>query len=126
MAVLSSKNGKVIWNGVTLVEARGWTLEQVSELHAYASNTSAGHRLRVAGHTDWTGTFRLYQDSVAQVTDNIAVGQSATLALHEDGTLNWSGTAMIASISPAIDIEAGDIAAYDVAFEANGTQTVPV
>ena len=127
MALFSSKTGNVKWGTAPadILDVRGWQLEQVSELKPYATSDTAGHRKRVAGHTDWTGSWTMYQDDTTQLTDNVTVGSSDTLELYEDGTLKWVGVAMIASISPNVDIESGDIVSYTVAFEANGTMAVP-
>jgi hypothetical protein len=117
MAVKSSKNGKVTWNGTPVPHSRGWSLDENVDENVYADSSTNGQKARCAGHSDATGSFNVFVDSVTTLTAmGIIPGAVGTLALYEDGTINDSLTVMIGSRSKQVEIEGGTQAGYSVNF----------
>lgn len=123
----SAKNGKVVWEGTTLSHGTKWTLREPNDVQEYASSGTSGHKNRMAGHHDVTGSFDLYFDSGADWRGILKRGDIGTLQLFRDATKFYEAETIIIDTEENADIEAG--AAIKVTFNfglATGTLTIPV
>jgi hypothetical protein len=118
----SGKNGKVRIVNTDVADVLKWTWNQTSNNPSYASNSTAGHKKRVLGVKDGTGTIEFLRDSAAAQIIN--VGESVTLLLYEDGTKNHSVPAVIDSLSEAVDVDNGDLVRMTANFSQNGAPTL--
>ncbi len=125
MAVLSGKSGNVLIAGTGVLELRNWKWDRKNDNKAYASNSTAGTRKRVAGVKDSSGSFQML-DNPASNAPALTEGTTATLQLKLDGTTVYCTTLpiIVDSIACAVDLDSGDLIAYDVNFSTNGAWTL--
>jgi hypothetical protein len=116
---ISGTHGAVVVDGEALPDVRQWTLTRRSESRAYASSSTAGCTRRLPGLRDWSVTFELYRDDGDVPFD---VGDVVTLRLWvtQAGDHRYEGQAVIDSIRPVVDIEAGRIVSVTVTASADG------
>jgi hypothetical protein len=125
MSVISGKEGKVLIGATTLADITGWTLRTVSHNPAYASSATAGHRKRVSGVKDATGSIAFKLNLADPITDDFAEGSAVTLLLHLDATRFYSVPAVIDALRLEVDIDRGEVIGGTAEFSADGAWTKP-
>lgn len=121
--VLSGKNGRIKVGGTTYDHITGWSWSRETALHAYGSNSTAGHKRKVAGMKDNSGSFTgMIHDGGAIPIDE---GDAVTLQLHVDETGNnfYSVPAIVESIEVEVDINDGAPVGYTANFQGDGAYT---
>jgi hypothetical protein len=123
MAVLSGKSGTLYLGTDEVTPVANWKLALTSHNPAYAANDTGGWQQRVAGVCDSSGSFAVLVDPSGHCP--LSEGDAVTLELHVDssGDNYYSVPAIINAIQVDVDISAGSIVAYAVAFSGNGTVT---
>lgn len=123
MAAMSGKDGKVTFSAVVIVDTLSWTLTKTTNAKSYGSNATSGGTRRVAGRTDWTGSFTFaMQSGVEEITE----GSSAAIILNINATKTFTGTAMIETVAYNVDVNTGDIITGTATFGSNGAITGPI
>ncbi len=110
MATESGKNGKVMIGAATVAEITGWRYTQTSNNPSWASSGTSGHKTRVAGVGDGSGSvdFKVdFADTV--VSEGITKGALVTLLLYHNATVYHSVPAIIDSINDEVDINDGEV-----------------
>lgn len=121
--VVSGKNGKVKVSGSPLGHITKWDLTLKSTNPEYRSSSTGGATGRVAGNTDFSGTFESLVNTDAGFS--LSRGDYVTLELHIDGSGSnyYECPAIIDEIKPAVDIEGAGPIKLSCSFSANGDYT---
>lgn len=121
--VISGKGGKVKVDGSEVANITKWDLDLKNTNHAYGSSATGDGTGRVAGRSDFSGTFELQLTTAGSIP--VVRGGYYTLQLHIDGSGSnyYSCPAIVDSIKPVVDIETGKDIRAVVAFSANGDYT---
>lgn len=123
----SGKTGKAYYDSgggeTEILDVTNWNLNKSSDNKPYASSTTDGHRKRVAGHKDKSGSFEFYVTDGDPGNIPIAEGDAVTLALDTDTGKRETGPAIIDDIEIPADIEGGDPVKITVNFSGNGEWT---
>lgn len=121
--VISGKNGKVKEGGAAKAHITKWDLELSSNNPEYRSSSTGGATGRVAGHSDFKGSFEALVNTDAAFA--FTRGAYYTLELHIDasGSNYYSCPTIIDSVKLADDIEGGGPIKVTCAFSANGDYT---
>ena len=120
MSEVAGKGGSVTFtNFQTSIKSwniPGWTadLEEITDF----SDGSAGYKKYAATLTDWTATVELNWDAANTATP----GSSATLTLNVDDSNNYSGSAILQTIS--VNEPVGGIVTATATFQGNGLLTL--
>ena len=127
MAVLSGKDGKVVFVGgsgdVTIADITEWKFDMKAENVAYASSSTGGFTKRLSGIKDGAGNITgKLQDSAVP---DLAAGASVTLKLYIDPTHFYTVPAVIDEFRLQVDISTGKVEAWTANFSANGAWTDP-
>ncbi len=125
MSVISGKDGKVMIGATTLADITFWTLATASNNPAYASSATSGHKKRVAGVKDASGSIQGKLDVADPVTDDFDEGDAVTLLLYIDATRFYSVPAIIDSINFEVDIDTGEVIGWTADYSADGAWTKP-
>lgn len=120
---ISGKNGSVLVGATEIGDVESWELDDVMEGQAYASNSTAGRRKRIAGIGDLTGRIVYKLDTAAALP--LAPGDSVTLDLEVDATHHYEVQVYIESVGTVVNVETGAITAQTAEFSGNGTITRP-
>ena len=116
MANAAGKGGSVTFTGLT-AGCTSWSVTWAAEVHDVTdfADGASSERKKVVGLSDWTADIEVKYD-----TANTAVpGGSAQLTLDIDGTYDYSGSAILASISATTPVDGEVTQTYH--FEGNGT-----
>lgn len=118
MAELTGKGGSVTFTNCQ-TSAKSWSLSWSSdnaEITDFADG-SAGYKKRLPTLKDWSATVEYNYDAA----NTASPGDSATLTLNVNATINYSGSALIDTITPSVDVNG--VASMTVAFSGNGALT---
>lgn len=118
MAELTGKGGSITFTNCQ-TSAKSWSLNwtgDVEEITDFADG-SAGYKKKLHTLKDWTATVEYNYDAA----NTASPGDSATLTLNVDGTINYAGTAILTNVSPSTSV--GGVAMMTATFEGNGTLT---
>lgn len=123
---ITGTQGAIVVDGEELADVRQWTLTRRSDNRAYASSSTGGHTRRLPGVRDWSVTFELYSVS-GDVPFDVGAVLSLRLWVRQDGGSGprYEGQAVVDSIRPVVDIEAGRIVAVTVTASGDGALTGP-
>ena len=135
MSVHTATGGSADWasgSGTTytnIPEIRKWTLTVRNNSKEYASSSTAGGKMRLAGAEDFSGVLDLYIETGTNRADatalNIRSGELGSFKLHEDSTNFWIAPAIIDDVAYEVDIEGNNIVSGTIAFSRNGALTYP-
>ncbi|MGE3406806.1 MAG: hypothetical protein AB7I37_08335 [Pirellulales bacterium] len=123
MSTFSGKDGKVLIGGTSLADITHWSLRTLSHNSAYASSSTGGHKKRVPGIKDASGTIAFKLNTSDPITDDFDEGSSVTLLLHLDATRYYSVPAVIDAIRLEVDIDSGQVVGGVAEFSGNGAWT---
>lgn len=120
MAELTGKGGSISFTGLT-VSVFSWSLNDDADLKDKTdfADAAAGYRTKIAGVPDWSVTVEARYDS----TNTADPGDSALLTLTVTTGSDYTGTAMIASMSISEPVDDLVTATYE--FVANGVLNRP-
>ena len=125
MSTFSGKDGKVLIGGSALADITHWLLRTMSHNSAYASSSTAGHKKRVPGVKDASGTIAFKLNTSDPISDDLDEGDSVTLLLYLDATRFYSVPAVIDALKLEVDIDSGQVVGGVAEFSANGAWTKP-
>jgi hypothetical protein len=109
MSGVSGQYGKIVISASTVAECTKWTMDEEVAESAYASCSTSGHRSRVAGTKDATGTLEGILDPSDDIHNYFRVGDHVTLKLYYTATKYHSVPAQINKIGQETDIEEGSV-----------------
>lgn len=109
MAGISGKNGKIMIGANTVGEITGWRYTETSNNPAWSSSGTSGHKTRVAGVGDGSGSADFkYDPSDTPESEGIVKGALLTLLLYINATVYHSVPAIVDSISYEVDVDEGE------------------
>lgn len=110
MATKTGINGSATWGGVAIADVRNINVGKISEPQKYASSSTNGQRVEIAGHNDRSIAFSVYDE--APPFDE---GDVDTLVLFSStGVELFNGRVHISNITTAVDIDGGTLITSDV------------
>ncbi len=116
MAEIHGNAGSISFTNLT-AGIKSWTLNWDGEVHDITDFADGTVRTFLAGLTTWTATAEGNYDSA----NTVEPGNSATLTLNVDGTINYAGTALVTNIT--INTVVDDIVSATFSFQGSGTLT---
>ena len=124
MATFSAKNARVQSGASAFVHVAEWEFTAESNNPDYRSSGTAGWVGRVAGHSQVTGSFRMFiDDATPQWASPVVMVPGVSIAdlrLYEDAATFHSGPAIVDSIVPRADIDGDGIVEMTVNFSSTG------
>lgn len=127
MAVLSGKDGKVVYDGgggdTTIADITDWKFHTKAANVAYASSSTSGFTKRLAGIKDGAGnvTGKVQDDAVP----DLAAGAAVTMKLYIDATHFYTVPAVIDEFQLQVDVATGKVEAWTADFSTDGAWTEP-
>lgn len=116
MAEIHGNAGSITYTDLT-AGVKSWTLSWDAEMHDITDFADSTIRTFKGGLTTWTATAECQLDAA-----NVAEpGDSATLTLNVDGTINYAGTALITNMSVSTPVDG--IVTVSYSFQGSGTLT---
>lgn len=115
MAEIHGNGGSISFTNLT-AGVKSWTLSWEGEVHDITDFDDGTVRVFKAGLTTWTATAECQLDAA----NTAAPGDSATLTLDVDGTINYAGTAIITNMSPNTAVDG----IVTVSYSFQGTDTL--
>ena len=126
MATFSGKDGLVKIGGTTLAEITNWNLTTTSSNPSYASSATSGHKTRVAGVKDFSGSIEYKIDAADPISGDFKDGDSVTLLLYLNATDFFSCPSMIDDQQwGGVDIDDGEVVGGSASFSATAALTYP-
>lgn len=125
MSAISGKNGKVLAGAVTLAEITGWTFNPTSNNPSWSSSGTSGHKTRVAGVKDGSGSFDFKYDDADELWDTLEEGDTVTLNLYLNASKYFVVPAIIDGISYEVDINDGEMVGGSADFSKTAAHTNP-
>jgi hypothetical protein len=116
MAEIHGNGGSITFTNLT-AGVKSWTLNWVGDVHDITDFADGTARTFKAGLTSWTATAECQLDAA----NTAAPGDSATLTLNVDGTINYAGTAIITSMAPSVPVDGIVMVSYS--FQGSATLT---
>lgn len=123
MAVISGKTGKVLVGATAVVDVTSWKLDLKNNVSKWGGSATGGYKKGVGGTNDGSGSIEGKIDTADEIYDRIAPGDSVTLKLYENATINWSVPAIIGGLSIDVDIDDGEALTWTADFETDGAWT---
>lgn len=121
---ISGNGGKVTVGNTDIGDVLEWELTITKPGTAYASNSTAQGKKRVAGNQDATGRIRYMLDSAAALP--LAAGDTPVLTLVvSSGKSYVVNTAYIESVGVTVPIDSGAPVEHTANFTHNGAITPP-
>lgn len=114
----SGKGGNALVSAVALPQLNSLKVSNKANNHAYASNETNGHKKRVTGTKDRTGSFTLLDLPTFNEGDHI----TAVIKLDSSTTYKTMPI-VIDNIDVTIDLDEGAPISYDVSFSGDGEPT---
>jgi len=116
MAEIHGNAGSITFTDIT-AGVKSWTLNWDAEVHDITDFGDGTVRTFKGGLTTWTATAECQLDAA-----NVAEpGDSATLTLSVDGTIDYEGTAILTNMSVSTPVDG--IVATSYSFQGSGTLT---
>ena len=116
MAEIHGNAGSISFTSLT-AGVKSWTLSWDAEMHDVTDFGDSTIRVFMAGLTTWSATAECQLDAA----NTAAPGDSATLTLNVDGTINYAGTALITNMSPSTPVDGIVMCSYS--FQGSSTLT---
>lgn len=116
MAEIHGNAGSITFTNLT-AGVHSWSLSWDSDVHDVTDFADSTIRTFAGGLTTWTATAECRLDAA----NTAAPGDSATLTLNVDGTINYAGTAIITSMAVSTPVD--DIVTVSYSFQGSGTLT---
>ena len=116
MAEIHGNAGSITFTNLT-AGVKSWTLSWDAEVHDITDFADSTIRTFKSGLTTWTATAECQLDA-ANTADP---GDSATLTLNVDGTINYAGTAIMTNMSPSTPVDGIVMVSYS--FQGSDTLT---
>ena len=113
---ISGKNGTVEFDGTTILDATSWSITQTSNNPAFGSTDTQGHKTRVGGVKDNTGTFNAKYNGAIPLD----AGDSGDGVFTVDGTATYTVPIIIDQIALEVDMDDGDVVGYAVDWSGCG------
>jgi len=116
MAEIHGNAGSITFTDIT-AGVKSWTLNWDAEVHDITDFGDGTVRTFKGGLTTWTATAECQLDAA-----NVAEpGDSATLTLSVDGTIDYEGTAILTNMSVSTPVDG--IVTTSYSFQGSGTLT---
>ena len=123
MAVFCGKDGTVKISGTDLPEITKWKFTTEVNAQEYSSNNTAGYKVKVCGSKSGSGTIEGKMDDADPITDHFEEGDTVTLVLYLNATLNISVPALITKMDFEVNIDDSEIVGWSADFESSGAYT---
>lgn len=130
MAGISGKNGKVevttsVPATADAAEITGWRYTETSNNPAWASSGTAGHKTRVAGVGDGSGSADFkYDPDITPADVGLVKGALVTLKLYINAVVFHTISAIIDSISYEVDVNDGETVSGSFDFSDTAAPTM--
>jgi len=120
---LSGVGGTVKTGGTPadLFHVRNWNATINSKTSQFATNSSGGWDITVAGAKNWEGAFEMVVDDTE--TPGVEEGDLIDIQLHGDASNYFSGEARVESVDYDVDINEGTEIPVTVNFKGHGALT---
>jgi predicted secreted protein len=122
---ISGSGGDVKIAGTQIAEIKKFSLTLKAELHAYASNKTAGWKERVGGTKDWSVSLEGVWDPADKAIAVLLPGTEVDLSMLTDANDTFLGPAIVENWKIEVDIDGGGLVTWTAEAQGNGELIVP-